>query len=119
MKLSQINPKNIKGFIQAKHREVLDSFGELPKYIKEQSQWRLNQVRIKSPKCYEEDKCVHCGCQVSSKVLEQRACSNNGFCYPEMMNEADWNLFKINFEIEMFALWGTKISFNQHYNIDE
>lgn len=119
MKLSQINSKNIKGFIQAHFREVLDSFGELPKHIKEQAKWRLLQVRLKSPKCYEEDKCVHCGCQVSSKVFEDRGCSNDNLCYPEMKDAYSWEVFKENQELENYETYGVRIDFNKFYNIDE
>ena len=116
MKLSQINPKNIKGFIQAHFREVLDSFGELPKHIKEQAQWRLNKVRQASPECYDKDKCQHCGCQVSSKVFEDRGCSDNEKCYPKMMNEPEWELFKLTKNWELMILFGKENMFEKQLN---
>lgn len=94
LNLNQINLSNIKGFIQGNFRQMLDTFGGLPEHIEEQAIWRLNQVKEKSPECYINDKCSHCGCQVSAKIFEDRGCSANK-CYPPLMNEEEWNLFKI------------------------
>lgn len=90
---AKLNLKNIKGYLQAHYRQVLDDMGFLDKHIYEQAEWRLSRVKEKSPNCYNSDKCVHCGCQVSSKVFEDRACE--GGCYPEMMSESEWKWFDI------------------------
>lgn len=87
---AKINLKNIKGYLQAHYRQVLDEFDYLESHIKEQAEWRLYQVKKYSPECYNSDKCIHCGCQVSSKVFEDRACE--GRCYPEMMSKERWEL---------------------------
>ena len=113
MKLNQLTLSNIKGYIQANFRDVIDSFGELPSYLKEQAQWRLNQVKAKSPACYKKDKCEHCGCQVSAKVLEDRGCSDNEKCYGKMMNETEWEWFKLSRNVEMFALFGKEGMFDE------
>lgn len=96
IKINQINLKNIKGFIQGNYRNALKRFGQLPSYIEEQSRWRLHQVELKSPECFSKDECIHCGCKVSLKVFEERACSNTPACYPVMMNESEWETFKTN-----------------------
>lgn len=88
---AKINVPNIKGYLQAHYRKAIDELGFLNKHIVDQAAWRLDQVITTSPECYSEDKCVHCGCEVSSKVFEDRACE--GGCYPEMMNEEEWNKF--------------------------
>lgn len=88
---AKLNLKNIKGFLQAHYRQVLDEMGFLDKHVYEQAEWRLRRVKEKSPECYNSDKCVHCGCQVSSKVFEDRPCE--GGCYPEMMDEYEWSYF--------------------------
>lgn len=84
---AKITLSNIKGFLSAHYRQALDELGFLDEWIKERAAWRLNQVKEKSPECYEKDKCTHCGCQVSSKVFEDRACE--GGCYPEM-SKVQW-----------------------------
>lgn len=90
---AKINLPNIKGYLQAHYREILKDFDFLPKHIQEQAEWRLKQVAENSPECLEKDSCKECGCQVSSKVFEDRACEGN--CYPKMMNEEQWNKFNL------------------------
>lgn len=89
---AKINLKNIKGYLQAHFRQALDDMDFLPQHIKEQAEWRIKQVAIHSPECLKNDSCVHCGCQVSSKVFEDRKCEGN--CYPKMMSEETWNIYK-------------------------
>lgn len=85
---AKINLPNIKGYLQAHYREILKDFDFLPKHIQKQAEWRLKQVAENSPECLEKDSCKECGCQVSSKVFEDRACEGN--CYPKMMSEQEW-----------------------------
>lgn len=89
---TKITIPNIKGYLQAHYREILKDFDFLPKHIQEQAEWRLRQVAKKSPECLEKDSCKECGCQVSSKVFEDRACE--GKCYPKMLSDEEWNKFK-------------------------
>ena len=91
--MAKITLSNIKGFIQGNFRKILNDFGELPNHIKEQAIWRLNLVKEKSPECYNTDKCVKCGCQVSAKVFEDRPCESKPSCYPEMMTKEQWENF--------------------------
>lgn len=93
--MAKITLNNIKGFIQGNIRKVLNDFGELPPHIEEQALWRIDLVKQKSPECYNQDKCVHCGCQVSAKVFEDRACSSETPCYPKMMTKEQWETFNI------------------------
>lgn len=88
---AKITLKNIKGYLQAHYRQLLDEMDYLPEHIKQQAEWRLNQVKKYSSSCYNSDKCVHCGCQVSSKIFEDRACE--GKCYPKMMSKEQWENF--------------------------
>lgn len=89
---AKITLSNIKGFVQAHYRKVLEEMDFLPEHIKEQAEWRLSLVKKKSPECYNNDKCIKCGCQVSAKVYEDGACEGN--CYPKMMSKKDWELLK-------------------------
>lgn len=97
---AQITLPNIKGFLQGNFRKVLEDLDFLPLHIKEQAIWRLSQVKEKSPECFNNDKCLHCGCQVSAKIFEDRGCSDSGKCYPPMMTEEQWKTFKEHFNID-------------------
>lgn len=91
--------KNIKGFLQGNQRKFFfEMFDMLPQYMKEVVTWRLERVKIKSPKCLEKDECVHCGCQVSSKVFEDRGCSDHHKCYPPMPSKEEWEEYKLKRE---------------------
>lgn len=90
---AKINLKNIKGYLQAHYRQVLDEFDYLPSHIKEQAEFRLWRVKEKSPECYKNNICTHCGCTVDSKIYEDRACSAN-WCYGQMLSKEDWEFFK-------------------------
>ena len=90
---AKINLKNIKGYLQAHYRQALDELDYLEPHIKEQAEFRLWRVEEKSPECYKNNICTHCGCEVSSKVFEDRACSAN-WCYGEMLNKEQWEFFK-------------------------
>ena len=84
---------NIQGYIQGNFRKVLEDMDFLPNHIKEQAEWRLEQVKEKSIDCYLNDECIHCHCQVSAKVFEDRKCEHG--CYPEMMSKSEWQEFKL------------------------
>lgn len=84
---------NIKGFLSAHYRQALDELGFLESHIKEQALFRLWLVKQRSPKCFEEDSCVECSCQISSKVFESRGCSAN-ICYGEMLDQEKWEEYK-------------------------
>lgn len=89
MKLSQITPSNIKGFIQGHTRKILEDFpGVIGDHVYEQVQWRLG---IMNEDCIKNKMCP-CTCQVPAKQYENRPCENN--CYPPMMNKEEWEEFK-------------------------
>ena len=89
---AKINLPNIKGYLQAHYREVLDELGFLESHVKEQALFRLWLVKQRSPECYETNVCTHCGCTVDSKIFEDRQCS--GTCYGEMLGKDKWEAFK-------------------------
>jgi len=67
-----------------------------PKYIKEQIEWRREQVKSKSPLCWEQGSCIQCGCEIMGKTTADMGCENEPFCYPEMMDKKTWKQFKTN-----------------------
>jgi hypothetical protein len=89
IKLSQLTPENIKGFLQGNVRKFLESYpGVIDDYIYEQIQWRLGIMDIN---CLQNKQCP-CNCEVPAKQYENRPCENN--CYPPMMNKEEWEQFK-------------------------
>ena len=89
---SKINLKNIHAFFQGESRILLDIFNSLPPYIKEQVEYRVKLVGEKSPECLKEKKCIQCKCSIPDLFYADKQC--DGLCYPEMMNEQDWENFK-------------------------
>lgn len=84
-----INNQNIKGFLQGHYRKMKEEVSGLPEHQREQIKFRLDQVALKSPQCLLEGACIHCGCSFPEKAYEDRGCEHG--CYPDMMNEQDWN----------------------------
>lgn len=71
-------------------KRVSDSIDLLPKHKKEQFEWRL---LVMNKKCLQGGNCVICGCQTPQLQMIDDACS--GKCYPKMMDEKEWNEYKI------------------------
>ncbi len=99
---AKITLRNIYAVIQAwfrKKRRGLGGF-DLPDHLYEQIIWRRTRVIEKSPKCWEQGSCVECGCEIIGKTMEDRGCE--GYCYPFMMNEGEWKVFKKLHDIKLF-----------------
>jgi len=94
-KSKAINParldlRHIWAVIQCQIRSILPS----PLHIREQIEWRILQVKEKSPKCWEEGNCIQCGCEIKGKVKADIGCDNEPFCYPQMMRKKQWKQYK-------------------------
>lgn len=101
--------KNVKAVFQAKRRQIAGF--ELDNHIYEQIIWRRTQVQFNSPHCWYSGKCKVCGCDILEKTMEDRACSisehpdilqRRSPCYPEMMNNEDWQEYKKLKKIKLF-----------------
>lgn len=68
----------------------------IPRHIKEQIEWRREQVKEKSPLCWVEGHCIQCGCEIMGKTKADMGCENPPYCFPEMMKKKDWKKFKNN-----------------------
>lgn len=99
---AKINISNIKGVIQSLSRKVQRNISgfELDEHIYEQIIWRRTEVEKKSPKCWNENECKICGCDVLGKTMEDRSCE--GKCYTAMMNKEEWEEYKIINNIKLF-----------------
>lgn len=62
----------------------------------EQVNWRLEQVRQRSPPCYKNHECKHCSCDVNWEGgLEYGKDPCEGNCFPKWMNKIEWRNYKI------------------------
>lgn len=118
-----MNLKNITNFLEA---EIRLHQNNCPAHIKEQASWRLQQIKEKSPECLKRigycsacskrgepndqcsclkghfigpigSFCLDCGCDTFEKVFQMQKCE--GGCFPERMDEKDWNKFKIKNDV--------------------
>lgn len=111
---ARITPRNVYAVIQAffrRKRRKVAGF-ELPDHMYEQIIWRRTQVMEMSPSCWYTGKCEVCGCDILGKTVEDRACSRKEDresraqgkipCYPEMMNQPNWERYKQDYNIKLF-----------------
>ena len=94
-KTNALNPakfdaRHIWAVIQSWIRSILPT----PKHIKEQIDWRREQVKKKSYLCWQQGACIQCGCEIKGKITADMGCENPPYCYPEMMNRRDWEKYK-------------------------
>lgn len=99
---------NFKGVIQAYFRKAKYEYMgfEVPKHIWEQYKWR----ELKAKDCLDNIYCLNCQCFIKERILEDRGCSilegkgelvgKKEPCYPDLMNEGKWELYKIKNEIK-------------------
>lgn len=90
--MKKFNLKDIIAYIQGNLRYKLyySNFAFLiRKHIREQI-----DIRIKSmdKECYDTGQCKMCGCETTALQMANKACDKP--CYPEMMNDVDWWVFK-------------------------
>lgn len=96
-KTKALNPAHLDlKHIWAVFQSWIRSLFPVPKHIKEQIEWRKQQVIAKSPDCWKEGHCIQCGCVISEKIKADMGCENEPYCYPEMMSKRDWKYFKTN-----------------------
>ncbi len=105
-KTKALNPakltlRNIYAVLQSMFRRSIQGF-TVQKHIYEQAIWRRTEVIKKSPQCWEEGHCIHCGCEMLGKTIEDRGCENEPRCYPDMMNKEEWKQFKLSNNIKIF-----------------
>jgi hypothetical protein len=83
----------MKGFLQGNWRKFKEDVLtiENPKHIKEQVLYRMSSAKP----CLENGSCLYCGCDTPELFYEDRGCKDpNKKCYPEMMDEENWEKFK-------------------------
>lgn len=79
-------------------------------HVQEQFIYRMFLVDLSSPQCITTKACRICGCDTPQLFFAKKACE--GSCYPELLNQKDWENYKkeksINIE-EMFTIIKHKI----------
>lgn len=101
---AKLTLRNIWAVIQAffrKKRRGLGGF-DLPQHIYEQIIWRRIMVIEKSPECWKSGNCIVCGCEMIGKTIEDRGCSSDTPCYPDMMSKGNWQAYKRINNIRLF-----------------
>lgn len=92
MNLKDLTPENIKAYLQGNIRLLLDEkFNTLAPHLKEQVAYRAFMCK---DSCMLEGVCQTCGCELPGKLYVTRSC-NKGEKFPDLMDEEDWNNFKI------------------------
>jgi hypothetical protein len=86
----KITLKDLMSYTEGNAKQVVDKFDLLPKYKKEQVEWRKS---ICANDCMIEGKCKYCGCSVPGKLYVKKSC-NDGERFPDMMDELEWNYYK-------------------------
>lgn len=102
---AEINWTNIKSYIQGHVRKKLfysKYFNWLlPLHIFEQINYRLF---VMNKECFSNGECMHCGCATPALQMADKSCG--GVCYPVMMDETDWEIYKMENNIE-FKYWNS------------
>lgn len=103
---SKITYSNIKAYLQGKIRYKLyynKYFNWLiPLHIFEQIAYR---IFVMDKECYAKGSCTLCGCDTTALQMADKACDKP--CYPAMMDETDWMIFKIKEDIN-FRYYNSK-----------
>jgi len=101
--MAEINKNNIKQFFQGNLRMFANSLSKftrsyigLEKHIQEQVYYRSTKCQD----CFQEKKCLYCGCSVPGKWFADDQCK--GKRWPAMMLKAeDWERYKQENNIEI------------------
>ena len=101
---AKVNLKNIRAYITGHIRHWLFFHKRfnvlLPLHIFEQINYRLF---VMNKECFDNGECTKCGCSTPELQMANKAC--DGACYPKMLNETDWHIFKREYNIT-FRYWG-------------
>lgn len=96
---AKVNWKNIKNYVQGHIREKLFYSKRwnwlLPLHIYEQISYR---IFIMNKECYQNGECIHCGCATPALQMIKETC--HGKCYPMLVDETDWHIYKREYNIE-------------------
>jgi hypothetical protein len=86
----KITIKNVLHFIEGNLKMFGDYIDLLPYHEKEQVIYRSWVCRND---CMKQEYCSYCGCSVPGKLYVKESC-NEGERFPDMMDEASWEAYK-------------------------
>jgi hypothetical protein len=92
-----ITPKKIFQFIEGNLKMLGDRIHILPKHESEQVLYRS---QICKDDCMKLGYCINCGCDFPGKLYVKESC-NEGLRFPDLMNQKDWEEFKLKNNIEI------------------
>ena len=85
-KENKLTYPNVRRFIQGNYR--LFTFEQQPRFLKEQIWFRLSKA---NPECLKNTFCP-CQCETLKLIHVEESCPNN--CYPYMVDEDTWGIYK-------------------------
>ena len=98
MNFKDLTPENIKAYFQGNLRLLLDEeFNILAPHLKEQVLYRAS---ICKDTCLINKECEYCGCSTPAKLYVTKSC-NKGEKFPDLMDEVNWNTFKIENNVNL------------------
>ena len=93
---NKITLNNIFNYVQGNANLILDKAGMVSQSFKEQIAFRSLSCK---DDCVKTGKCKHCGCSLPGRFFTAKSC-NNGEIFPDIMDEENWEKYKINNKIE-------------------
>lgn len=93
----KITPKKIFHFLEGNLKMFGDYLHILKKHEREQVLYRFG---VCQEDCVQHGYCKYCGCSVPGKFYVTESC-NGGERFPDLMNEKDWEKFKVENNIEI------------------
>jgi len=97
MNFKDLTLENIKDYFQGNYGFFKAKLGLQPKYIQEQVLYRASFC---SNECITNDSCKYCGCDRIPKLFVKVSC-NKETNLPDLMEETDWNTFKIENNVNL------------------
>lgn len=91
----KITLSNINNFVTGNTRQILNQMGMISPHIKEQVTYRLAHCK---DDCVKLGRCQKCTCPLPGRAFSTTSCNPDRF--PDLMNEEDWNQYKIDNGIE-------------------
>lgn len=86
-----ITPQNIFNYLEGSLSKVMSDAGVLTQLRDEQAAYRLD---ICKNDCVTSESCKKCGCALPGRAFVSQSCNVDRF--PDMMNQEDWNKYKID-----------------------
>ena len=91
----KITLSKIKSFLEGNFQLGLESLNLQPPHLQEQIAYRR---LLCSKDCAVNNQCIICGCDFKGKTSVKKSCNEERF--PDLMNNIEWQQYKIDNEIQ-------------------